>query len=236
MSRSTASRRPLALEESGAWLVLQGSSARGDELGILRGAPGPWKTIAGRDGLRRVFEVPSPTGFRASQAGEVREEIRRWAEDTREGGLPEDWCPPSREEVDGWHSASDRIVHAGADPVRGTIALEPTRFTVVFTLVRRPPPDLAPGRAAWLRRLLVDAQSRWRFVRFRYAPDDEGVRVEVDLSGAPPDHTEFLFRTALGSLRWVARWIQPSISALLDPALVSEVLLRTADEPHAKEA
>jgi len=236
VSRSTASRRPLALAAKGTWLVLQEPATRGAPREILRGAMGPWRTIVERGRLRRVFEVPSPAVLRASRAGEAREEIRRWAEGTRDGSLPEGWSPPPREEVDGWHAGSDWIVHAGPDPVRGAITLEPTRFALVFTLVRRLPPDLAPAREAWLRRLLVDAQTRMRFVRFRCAPDGEGVRVEVDLTGAPPEHTEFLFRTALGSLRWVARWIQPSISALLDPALVSEVLLRTADEPHAKEA
>ena len=80
------------------------------------------------------------------------------------------------------------------------------------------PREMPPERMRWLRRLLVESQSRWRMVRTGFVANGEGqaAMAEVDVTGAPSVVLSSLVETGLEALRCATQWSVQSADLLAD--------------------
>jgi hypothetical protein len=126
--------------------------------------------------------------------------------------------------VEHWIESGRRGVRAGAHVAQVDLIVGPTRFALEISPLVRIPAELPPARAAWLDELCHDAQERWRMVRFGVDEATACVRVEIDLTGAPPDRAHPLTELGLAALTCSAAWALPSFSLVTDPAVASQTL------------
>jgi hypothetical protein len=106
------------------------------------------------------------------------------------------------------------------------------RLALVFRELVRVPPDLAPGRAAWLEALCQDVTARWRMVRVALDVEARAVRAEVDLTGVPARCAPPLFTLGFEVLRCAATWALPSFALVVDAGVESRTLERGPERGH----
>ena len=198
------------------WLVVRLSSGRvpRDPLRRNHDARGPWRwSPNGSDRVwHRTFELPlgvvsgfAPGGSKAS-TGDALHAAAAWALATSSGRCPAGWEPPALERVRERLSDLALTVRRGGLVRQGELVHAPDRLTIRFPLVEDAVPGATQARGRWMRRLLSDAQARWRWVRI--GTDRRGAaHLEIDLTGMPDEWTEPLTEAALDALRTVVDWI-----------------------------
>lgn len=193
-----------------------------------RFAPGLWKPVRDRAGLIERFDLPGAgTGMpchRVSSAGEGldRQSIVSWAIATAQGGVPGDWHVP--EDLQSQIPSGRFLVHHRRFLQRGWLVQTEKLFALRTRLIDGLPTDLDGRRAAWLRRTLLDAQTRLRFVRFRASPEWDHVIAEVDFSGAPTGLLPDLYQIGLDALRQSFTWLAASVDLIVNADLDARIL------------
>jgi len=234
-SRDRATRRlrrgGVVFESEGAWLSLRERAPREapDPLASPLGAPGLWKVVAENGHGRRVFEFPARVLDDAAldalsdadgEPGAPFEAAIAWALASRRGEVAEGWEAPSDEEARSWVGADAWTVVCGSVARQGELVREPRRLSARFPLLHAVPGDLPPARRAWLSKLLVEAERRWRMCRVGVtgAPGAVSVQAEVDLSGAPRVLLEGLLGAALAALQCLVAWTVAPAEVIVDTA------------------
>jgi len=211
------------------WPVLR-SKARPvstDPLIDRMGTCGLWKCLTVEERVIRMFEFPPwmitgrESGTILDEAGEITpfETMLAWAFDTFDGDSPPGgWSLPPRDEVDAMIPGYGLTVQNGSLVRQGEVVREENRLALRFVILPELPEDLPDHRLRWLRRLLIDAQNRWRLVRVGFADgeNDTAVHAEVDLTGAPGSLLADLISTALPALRFVVEWVSASAVFLVE--------------------
>jgi hypothetical protein len=128
---------------------------------------------------------------------------------TLDGNVPEGWQSPPLEEVQSWIPRGGLTVQFGRVLRQGSLLHDQRRLAIRFPVVPVVPESLPGARRAWLREILVEAQTRARMARLGWT-DSGGVAAEVDFSGAPRAALERLFVSGLTSVRWLVEWLEPA--------------------------
>lgn len=239
------SRSGIAVSEEQRWIVLtRRARFTGDPLRDLMGAPGLWRAVPAppsRGTARRrrrawscVFEIP-PGVANFEGEGEPDEEhpmaeLLGWARATSDGTPPPTAGGVERDEVETWVEPTRRHIRAGGQVVPIELTAGASRLGLAAPALVRIPETLSATRRAWIQELCLEAQSRWRLVRLGI--DDDGVRAEVDLSGAPLRCAQQLFEIGLAALTTASAWALPALAAVVDERVES----RLFNQPPARDA
>ena len=185
-----------ALEVDGRWasLTTPCDSDRVDPLLPISGGPGLWKTILDANGLHRRFDISldaetdghwgdtSPFG----DAESALQAQLHWALTTASGAVPTEWSPPAQVDIDEQVTERGLTIQMGPHALVGELTVQPAQFAIRFEIVKSLSAELPQLRAAWLRALLLDAQRRWRMVRFEISGEKNAkVAATIDLTGIP---------------------------------------------------
>jgi len=221
-------RKEVDFRMEGTWSVLGNRSTPegADPLVGQMGKPGFWKFVDNGEKLQSVFELP-PLEFDDGGADSTWNELPasshwgsmlNWALDTQDGRIPKGWRPPPREEIDVLVPREKLTVPCGIHPRQGELIHEGDRLAVRVLIVQHVSEDWAEDRQYWFHKLLLEAQSRWRLVRFGYSDRLPlgAVCAEVDLTGAPSDALPELLRIVLVALKAAVEWIMSSIMYLIN--------------------
>ncbi len=217
------------------WCVLETApSANCDLLATEWNRPGLWKLVSAKPygAVLREFHLPiqvllideaitdpDPNGKTVIDA------LMEWAVATSRGTLPDGWSPPSREDIESWIPAGGLTVQDGPIIRQGSLVHAANRLAIRFPIVPSISPNLSDSRLDLLRDVLIDGQSRWRMVRlgFTSPAGRQAIEAEVDLTGAPLEVLQPIFKISLDALRWVVRWIVWSAALLADARVESRV-------------
>ena len=220
----------------GDWLLLKAKSParKKDFLTDQMGKPGLWKVL--KEGRRtcQLFEfyLSALTGTEGDlhvDPDEGRSPFRavlNWAMQTLDGSHPDRWLSPPREELGALLPAGRLTVQSGAHARQGEVICEPNRLALRFPIVTSVPEGLSRKRQHWLRRLLSEAQNRWRMVRLGFIrdPSTVSVQAEVDLTGIPLETLPGLVEIALAALRCAVEWVLASAVFVADPGRTCRAL------------
>ncbi len=244
---ASISRNGIGLAVDDRWLQLKSDSALNisDPLNAVNGEPGIWKLIADKDRqIRRVFEFPlfiiteTNTDFRAT-SGEIPRaflEALKWARDTLFDTRLIGWDSPSEQDMMKLLPLSGLTLQCGPYVRQGELICKPDRLLLRFPLILNLSNDLPESHFFWLRKVLMDAQNRWKMVRivFRHDTSATSVQAEVDLSGAPRSVLAGIVTVAISALHAAAAWVVPSAEFLIgnkaDIWALSESMAMTADK------
>jgi hypothetical protein len=243
-ARGKRARGGIDVRREQGWTVLvHHKPFVGDPLADSLGQPGLWRALpdtptgAGpsvRGDGAYVFEIPPGVAHSEGEGGSPGEpptvELLDWARATSGGMQPPAADGPAREEVESWIDPVRRHVRAGGHVTAVEIRADGTRLGLSTPSLVQVPADLSPVRSAWLRELCLDAQTRWRLVRFGVVSGS--VRAEVDLTGAPPECARALCEIALAALTTAAAWLLPALAGVADPRVGSRLL----DQPPSRDA
>jgi hypothetical protein len=211
------------------WLLLKAKppGRKIDPLVDRMGEPGLWKTVAEGSRVYHVFElhtsvIAGSEGNSLAGLGEtasVFQAALTWAMQTYNGGWPDSWQPQSREELSAWIPSGGLTVQNGAYARQGELICGPDRLALRFPIVQSLPEPFPKNRQHWLRRLLTEAQNRWRLVRlgFTCEASERSVQAEVDLTGIPSETLPGLMEIALAALRSAVQWVLAAAVFLADP-------------------
>jgi hypothetical protein len=243
-------RGPITATRDGIWHTLRAKASRRERADGLLGQPGLWKLVRNADGrcervfdLPQVDDLPDDAAWADAPDGEDRGEsalslMLEWAAATADGLVPTNWQPPPAETVRRWAAPADLSVRNGGIVRQVEIIVESDRLALRCRVVGVPA-ELPPQRRAWLDRLALDANDRWRLVRLGWDGDgsdssdssgSSNLIAEVDLTGCPAGVLESVFRAALAALRLVVGWLVRAADFLADPACGS-ALLEAAPSP-----
>ena len=227
----SSSLQSFSLQSEGNWLALvDWSSESVHSLSDGLGTPGLWRVVRVGANLKRVHDLP-PLCRDEQHAGSgpipgALAPLAEWAAATRKGQRLPDWTPPPREEVISWFDASRLNLRSGALLAKGELVHQCDALALVFPELVVVPQDLSPARRSWLDDFLLDAQSRWRLVRFGIDPNTRAVRAEVDLTGLPLAVARPFVQLALEALAWAVVWVLSPLSFLVDTRAQSRALDR----------
>ena len=107
---------------------------------------------------------------------------------------------------------------------RGRLVRSPERLALVVPALARLPVGLPASRVRWLEEILLDTRRHTRLVRLGL--EEDAVRAEVDLTGAPHALLDGLCRVALDALAWVVARLSRPLSLVLDTGVASVLLDR----------
>ena len=198
-----------------------------DVLEGQRGRPGLWKTVTRQrpKRARREFHLPLSMILDgdawADDGEEATDPLRAcldWAAATAGGDVPPGWNSPPREEVESWIPRRGLVIQSGPLLRQGSLIHAPNRLGLSFPIADELSEAISPARRQWLRRVLADAENRWRMVRIGMdaGEGEPAVCAEVDLTGAPHFVLEGLLRVGLDALKWVVLWSLWSVVFLCD--------------------
>jgi hypothetical protein len=219
----------MEFRHDGAWCSLRTTSAvPADPLRGQLGKPGLWKRVRNAgDRAHLVFDLPAmPHGDEADDESPDRDSsLLAWAVATLAGQVPAEWQAPPRRIVDGWLRPGVLTVQAGQLLRQCVLVHRPDRLALTCQLLSAISRELPDWRRAWLHEVVLDAQDRWRLVRFGLAGGDQpAILAEVDFTGCPPASLESVFAIGLGALRWVIAWLVQSADFLGEPGQPSRAL------------
>jgi len=223
----TSALNGFELRSEGDWLALVDLTPLPDgprPSGL--GGPGLWRIVQDGAALRRVHDLPQLRGAEGAPSAEEFTRLLEWASATFASERAGAWTPPPREEVESWLTPARLSVRSGSLLARGELVHEPRRLALVFPDLVVAPANLSPARREWLDGLLLDAQQRWRLVRFGIDADTRRVQAEVDLSGIPAAWARPFLQLSLEALAWAVEWLLSPLSFLVDPSASSEALER----------
>jgi hypothetical protein len=217
----------LRVEEK--WIHLETISlpASVDPLIYQMGKPGLWKCVTTKENrIRRLFEFPLSVATTTEHA--VGDEIKNgmsplkemvsWARTTVNGNRTKSWHPPSHQEMNALIIDQGLTVQCDSHALQGELVCESNCLALRFPIVLGIPHEICESRNYWLRRLLIDAQNRWKMVRVGFSGDHSGksAQVEVNLTGAPHAVLPDIVSVALAALRAAVAWMVPSAVFLVD--------------------
>ncbi len=225
----------LTVTSDDRWLTVRAKVDPGHDPCQL-GQPALWKTVvSGDQRVRREFHVPlalveggdawaDAADDDLAEGRNPLEACLDWAACTAGGEVPPGWTSPPREQVEEWLPAGKLAIQSGPLLRQGALEYASNRLGLAMPIAPAAPAapavsaELSPARRELLRRVLVDAQNRWRMVRvgMESGQDRPVVRAEVDFRGAPHFLLEGLFRVGLDALRWVVSWSLWSVALLSD--------------------
>ncbi len=224
-----------ALEVAGRWasLTTPCDSDDVDPLLPVSGGPGLWKTIRDANGLHRRFDVSLEAeteglwdDSKSSGAPESALQSQlHWALATAAGAVPVEWSPPAKVDIDEHVPDRGLAIQMGPHALVGELTVRPSQFAIRFEVVKSLSGDLPQSRAAWLRALLLDAQRRWRMVRFEISGEkNPKVVATIDLTGIPHSLFASLASTALDTLGWAVEHLIKVAVFVADPAASGDAL------------
>jgi hypothetical protein len=213
----------------GQWLQLVSESALNvsDPLVALMGDPGLWKFVTNKKGhLLKVFEFPLDIVSERCPDPEESSDVAKsslatifqWARDTLNGQRLNGWHRPAGQELMELLAPRNLTVQCGRFARQAELICKPKRLALRLPLIFCVSDDLPDIHYAWLRKLLIDAQDRWKLVRIGFRDDSSktAVQAEVDLTGAPHSVLAGLLSVASAALRAVATWVIPSAEFLAE--------------------
>lgn len=225
-----------SLEFAGRWasLTTPCDSDDVDPLLPVSGGPGLWKTIRDANGLHRRFDVSleaETDGFWDDDSkvsggpGSALQAQLRWALATAAGAVPAEWSPPAQVDIDEHVTERALTIQMGPHALVGVLTVQPSQFAIRFEIVKSLSAELPQSRAAWLQALLLDAQRRWRMVRFEISrAKNPKVVATIDLTGMPHSLFASLASTALDTLGWAVEHLVKPVVFVADPAASSDAL------------
>lgn len=223
------------LQIDGQWasLTMPCGSNDVDPLLPVSGGPGFWKTIRDADGLHRRFDVSLEAEMEglvdvSKSCGAPESALQaqlRWALATATGAVPAEWSPPAKVDIDEHVPERGLAIQIGPHALVGELTVLPSQFAIRFEIVKSLSGDLPQSRAAWLRALLLDAQRRWRMVRFEISREkNPKVVAMIDLTGIPHCLFASLASTALDALGWAVEHLVKPAVFVADPAASADAL------------
>jgi hypothetical protein len=234
VSQRRESRLEIELAPDGAdWAVFVDPDAtRVASMTDSLDAPGLWRAAVRGGQVSKIFDVPPlshllrNTDSDTDPADEsvLLGEIIAWARITASGGRPEAWSAPSADEVKTWFDPDRLAVRSGQHIVKGELHCHAQTLRLVFPELAHLDESLPEARRAWVEALCLDAQSRWRMVRFGIA--GQRIGAGVDLSGAPEALVQPLFVRAFEALVYSVGWVLPALTLVTDPSARSHALDR----------
>lgn len=221
------------LRPEGDWLALVDRTpvSQAPPCGGL-GDPGLWRVVQDGASLARIHDLPQLHGAQGvcdedgapSRAALVQ--LVEWATTTLHAEPRQDWTPPEREEVESWFKPALLRVRSGSLLAKGELVHEPQRLAFVFPELAVVPESLSSARASWLAGLLLDAQGRWRLVRFGIDAHTRRVQAEVDLTGVPSLWAPSIVQLSLEALQRAVEWVLAPLTFLADTSAASRALER----------
>jgi len=148
---------------------------------------------------------------------------KEWAVATAEGKLPKGWVLPSSGTVEELIPAEGLTIRHRSIIREVELRQEPNCFSLQITLGTIPD-DLNPDRRNWLAKLLRDANSSWRMVRFGIAQDSRSIVAEVNLTGVPHSVLRPIFQSGFSSLRWIVSGLTETVDFITRADSASEML------------
>jgi hypothetical protein len=219
----------LKLDQQWIQLITNSPQGTSDPLKTLMGRPGLWKLTAGSDCRpRKVFEFPlfilsdhhPDVETVYAETKSPLSAALRWAKSTLSGRRIDEWRSPSKQETMDLISSQSLTVQCGAYARQGELICRPKRLALRFPLILQVPDDLPDPNYYWLRKLLVDAQNRWKLVRigFRGESSTISAQAEIDLTGTPHSVLAGLLAISLSVLQAVTIWVVPPAEFLVKHA------------------
>ncbi len=221
------------LTTEGDWLCLttrrRAKDASSSPAGLWKQRPGTGREKA------RVFEAPleaiveriDDVGLDDQPGVETVSLLTAWAIDTLDGGVSDDWTPPSTDRLDELVPATALTFRAGSfiEPAR---LISDDRTLRVQVTLGRIDPTISTARLKWVKRLVADSD-RIRLARLELCRTDDGqasIEAAIDLTGAPPAIAEALLPIAVDALRHCFTFLVP-ITTLIGDARCSSRVLET---------
>lgn len=225
--RGTYVRENVEFKLDGNWpvLVIRTDVGEVEPLTALMGKPGLWKFVSNGKQVGRSFDLPprllavsgTDAGVYGDEDDARMEALLNWALETLDGDPPEGWLPPKAEEVNAMIPENGLTMRFGPHARQGEVVLDANRLALRVPIVTNVPEDLPKSSSDWLRRLVLETETRWRMVRIGFPGTLQGsLLAEVDLTGAPAGFMEETIAMALTALRAAVEWIVASVVFLLD--------------------
>jgi|GEM_PF-5486602 len=194
--------------ESEGWIRVEAdlSCLSVDQIRI--GHPGLWKkgptgcaTFCFRSSfLEGVSELVEDTA--STSPDSLLSACQTWAATTAQGQIQKGWMPPSGELVEELLPIQNRNIRQGALIRQIELFREPDHFSLQLTMDSFPD-NMTDDRRNWLAKMLADANSSWRMVRFDFSEDSGSCVAEVNLTGVPLEIVGPFLLSGYESLRWV---------------------------------
>jgi hypothetical protein len=203
--------------------------------------PGAWKEARTSQGVATLVELPAAL-LRATipdddEAAGVLQAMVEWTLATRPGGTPSGWTAPELETVKPLLPSGALTLQAGRHARQGELILTSARLALRIPVLLEVPPELPAERLAWLRELVIAAQSRRRLARLGFGRG-RGVTplfAEVDFTGAPEAALPALFLAGIDALRGVVSWLLPGADLCADVTVASRAFQVCVPEPATNE-
>jgi hypothetical protein len=226
--------RDFELRLDGQWgtLVLRKKIRRHDALlEEWLGRPGLWRPVADGQGVYPCFDLYlgvetdlDPEGLDDEPDDSLTLQLR-WAMQTAEGKVPDQWMAPDRPEAALFLPEPMLTVQRGSFVSQGELICESARLALTFPILTRLSENLPKARMDWLCGLLHDAHITWRMVRVGFAGKEPmKISAEVDLSGAPALLIPSLLTRGLSAIRCVSQWLATPVLFTADPKTPCRIL------------
>lgn len=212
-----------------SWSILEKSLLHKSDVDFLQDQldqPGFWKYVVEYDVLKIRFDLPPGilSLSKENDSDKTRtsafEAALTWAISTADREL-NNWSVLSLEDIN--LPEEELIVQYDQFIRRGYRVCEDNVLALRFPILDQIPVKLETSRRNMLHAVLLDAQNRWRMVRFRMVSQQGPVEAEVDFSGVPSLLIESMLRTGLDALRECVKWLVASVDVLVNPKLKSNI-------------
>ena len=192
----------------------------------------------------RLFELPLLVVVEAEETQEIClnqgislfQTLLVWAMGTLDNSRARCRNSKSFEEVKAFFPNRTFTIQCGAHARQGELICDFDRLAFRFPIISNIPDDLSETRRYWLRRVLTEAQNRWRMVRLSLVRELTGssVHAEVDLTITPTEAFPGLAATAMAALHGVVEWVVPSVVFLANGQNECRALEVTEVDPASK--
>jgi hypothetical protein len=218
----------------GNWGILVDTRSRAPE-DCLRDAVdelGLWKWVRKGGQLRRVFEVGWPGWCEGDEALRAVEVLLRWALGVASGAGERTAPQTSLLYPPNWTETVPLRIQRSTIVREGYWVNRLGRLSARIPVLLEIPSDVPAERRQWMEALLLDAQDRWRLVRFGIVQEKqhETAIASVDLTGGP-SFTD-LISASVEALKAGVAWLAESAEMLADLRVASRML---AESPIKQE-
>jgi hypothetical protein len=191
------------------------------------GQPGLWKYVISDNMTKRRFDIPPDTltlplaNSSERAVNSVFKEFISWAILTADQKpLPKSSYLPSWKEMG--LSMNDFVIQYDRF-IRNICLVNENQALALRLSLLSFVPKLDKPRLGYLRRILIDAQNRWRLVRITLGHPGESIEAEINFSGAPGSILRILIQSGLNVLSSLCKWLIVSVDLLADASLQSNI-------------